>query len=785
MADNAVTIVEKNIAFKIAQQFPAHYREHGSELVAMVEHYYKFVETEPNMGVYNSRKLFEYRDIGTTLSSMIIYFKKKYMADLPPLDDDVTVKFVIRNILDLYRRKGTEAGLMLFFRMFYKADIQVTYPAKFMFKPSDSIWKTGIYLQMFQNNNEFYSGSGILYEYKDLLSRNIYGSISKAKAIVDKINFVYLNGTLTPIIYITNVKGKFLKNDDIVSRFAGEDVAFGRLNGSADSIDVVTKGKDIVVTTDNKIGDILSIKSTYGKGGAAIVTDLQAEFTGTVEYTIDDGGWGYTIGNTRLLVSNQVMVLPNPDFRFVLQEVLQDTAGNRGIVVGQNSIAVGVKMDTGDNFVIGRNISTVDRLVYNDVGAVIANNNFTLTAYAIGPPATGDIFNISAKNESSPGPLYPDTGVVADVKVETLSNIESISLITDVISNFLNVPFDSADYNATPPAIIPMSGTASPVTRFTPLNEAFDLEPFDIGTIVAFENINPGQEYINDTFSLAIDAQMVAFERVSQILLIADFTAGFTVGDTIEQVSTGTTGIITGLDNNIGALYVLPYSYYGFQTSLSDSIIHKGNEFDVLAVSRDYSTKRFGENASISNKTLFSQGRISDVEIRNSGFGYVDGEKVILVDKDGVNRAQGTINADSQGITAGFWGSQSSHINGYWTNPESNVFEYYDGKMKIQDSDYYQEYSYEIKSTVDPRKYDKVVKDTMHLAGSKLFSNFIYEQLTGPKITARMQVNRKDDYVRGGDPIVGPNQFIGDQTIRADNFVYTSDDTVSFTVDNG
>jgi len=75
MADNTVNLVEKNIAFSIAQQFPAYYKEHGAELVAMVEHYYKFVESEPNMGVYNTRRMFEYRDIATTLSEMVIYFQ--------------------------------------------------------------------------------------------------------------------------------------------------------------------------------------------------------------------------------------------------------------------------------------------------------------------------------------------------------------------------------------------------------------------------------------------------------------------------------------------------------------------------------------------------------------------------------------------------------------------------------------------------------------------------------------------------------------------------------------
>jgi hypothetical protein len=770
MADNTVNLVEKNIAFSIAQQFPAYYKEHGAELVAMVEHYYKFVESEPNMGVYNTRRMFEYRDIATTLSEMVIYFQKKYMNGLPGIEDDKTTKFVIRNIMDLYRRKGTEAGLTLFFRMFFEADVQISYPAKHMLKPSDSVWQTGVYLQMYPNNNNFSSAAGVAYEYKDLLSRNIYGSISKAKAIVDKINFVYLNGTLTPIIYISDPKGKFQRYDDIISRIAGEDVSFGRLNGSADSLEI---DLDWGGTTGNNIGDVLDITSKYGKGGKAVVTELQAQFTGTVKYNIDDGGFGYTIPNTKLLASNQVIVLANEDFRFEVLEVLEDTAGNSGTVIGQNSVAVGVKMEPGNSFDVSRDISTISRTV-----------NFTLTEFNA-VTDVGDIFTISALNDSSPGALYANTGVLTDVKVEELDNIESVTLITDIIGNFLNVPLNSADYNASPPASLPMSGTVSPVVLATALEDAFDLTPFDIGTIKSFENVNPGSDYVNDTFSIAVDEQMVAFERFEQVILVDNYSASFSVGDTINQPLTGTTGLITRINGDLGALYVLPYSYYGFKTGASDFFNHKGNAYDVLAVERNYTTKRFGENAIIRNETLFSQGRIAAAEIRNSGFGYVDNEIVKLTNADGINQAQATLRANSQGITSGFWGSQSSHINGYWTNPDSNVFEYYDGKMKIQDSDFYQEYSYVIKSTIDISKYESVVKDTMHLAGSKMFGNFVYDRLTGPKVTSRFRLSRKDDYISGGSPIVGPNQEIGDRTVRADNLIFTVDDTITFTVDNG
>lgn len=770
MADNQVTLVEKNIAFKIANQFPAIYREQGKELVDMVEQYYRFVEAEPNMGVYNTRRMFEYRDIGTTLASMVIYFKKKFMADLPNIEDDQTIRFVIRNIMDLYRRKGTEAGLKLFFRMFYEADIQVSYPAEKMFKPSESSWKTGTYLQMYKNIGRFQNRDGSKeYTYADLLSKNIIGSISKAKAIVDKINFVYLSGTLTPIIYITNPKGKFIKYDDILARIDGEDIAFGKLNGSADEliIDLEYGG-----TTDNEIGDIYNIESIsgYGSGGKAIVTELQDEFTGTVNYELKDGGFGYTIPNTKILVSNQVIILNNQDFKFEILEVLSDSAGNEGTVIGQNRSAVGIKMEPGEEFDISRDIST-NR----------PSGNFTLTRYV--PSAnTGQIFSISGKNDSSPGPLYANTGANTDAKVEELTNIETVSLITDLISGFVNVQLNSSDFNTNPPATATMSGAASPVTLATPLNQAFDLTPFDIGTIKSFENLNPGADYVNDTFTIVRDEQMIAFDRYNQIILVDNFTASFSVGDEIRQADIDVTGKITKIDQDKQIIYVLPYSYYGFSTNGGD-ITHKGNDYAIVSVERDYNSLQFANNAVVESKTEFSTGRIAAAEVRDSGFGYVDRETVYLVDDEGTRHAKAELRANSQGITAGFWSSQFSHINGYWTNPDSKEFEYYDSKKKIQDSDYIQEYSYEIKSTVTLDKYEQVVKDTMHLAGTKLFGNFAYNKVTGPTLTHKFSLRVKDDYIIGGADIVGPDQDVGDQTVRADSVVYSVDST-NITSDN-
>jgi len=181
--------VQKDIAFFINQQFPNIYREDGPELVQLARDYYKWLESDSKQSHYNSRRMFEYKDVDTTLKSMLIFFQKKYLADLK-LQTNV-VNILVKNILDLYRRKGTPAGIELFFSIFYREyDTDIIYPAKRMLKVSNSVWKQGIYLQMFPNDNYFLSKTDVEYTYADLISRNITGSASEAKAAVSKINFI-------------------------------------------------------------------------------------------------------------------------------------------------------------------------------------------------------------------------------------------------------------------------------------------------------------------------------------------------------------------------------------------------------------------------------------------------------------------------------------------------------------------------------------------------------------------------------------------------------------------
>ena len=710
--------IEKFISYQIEKQFPSIFREDGVELVEFMKYYYKFLEESSNQSIYNNRRLFEYRDIDNTLESMIIFFKNKYMKDLP-LDGDNT-RFAVKNILDLYRRRGTPEGVELFFRLFYNETVDIYYPSEAILKPSSSSWNNGIFLQLYPRE---------IADLKDLTGREIYGSISKAEGVVDRILFTLVNNVLTPILFLGSVRGTFIGFDDIYTIINGEIANFGRVYGSLDSITI--DSNDPRATTGNNIGDLVSVAYPGARGGKAIVTEVSQTISGEIEYFIDESGFGYTEENTLLLVSNQIIFSDDLFEKLQVLETLQDQDGNRGIVIGGNENLVGVRMEEGFEFSSNSIITTTrssnndivlvdDEIITSNTNLVIINkdaNNYFSDSEII------YYESIVPKNESSPGPLYPEVAntSILSVKLEELDNQETVSLITDIISNFLDVQLDSVDFND-PPALVPMSGIANPVTINTRIDEAFDLEPFTIGSIKRFVNVKPGSSYVNRVFAVALDPVMVNFDIYNQIITLDNISTTFEVGSIITQ--NGISGKILRITGN--TLFVLPYSYYGFANG---PITFNGVSYNPISISRDYSSKKLGFNADINAVTQFAVGKILKVDVTNSGYGYSDNREVTITDNFGNTLAVGITDARGQGIIEGRWSSKESHLN------------YQDGKV-LQDSDYYQEYSYRISSKTDINTYKNTLTEISHLAGTKMFGQFVLKDEVKVNSSARISIIR-------------------------------------------
>jgi len=869
--------IEKNLSLFIKNQFPAIYREDGPELVKLVEEYYKWSETQENQHIYQARRLFETRDIDSTLNSMLIFFKKKFLADLP-LKADI-IKFVVKNILDLYRAKGTARGIELFFAIFYQEfEIEILYPAEKMQKVSDSEWKQGTYLQMFPNNNFFTSKTGKEYQYLDLLARNIEGSVTGAKASVRSINFFILNGIKTPVIYLDGIQGTFNKYEDILCNVNGEVVQFGKTNGSLSKFTIVDKsgvGAKRKNLSGREIGEVLNVHQKDGNAGKAIVTAVTDTASGQIKYDLVNGGYGYTIDNTRLLVSDQSIILDNSEFgydqEFIVGETLQDVAGRTGIVIGQSLSSIGVKLDTAfanTGFTDSTTVTTVrPNILVNGISTPVPQLSINLALVAN---------QLVAVNGSSPGPLYPDTLNVEDVIVSSITDASIASIITDVISPFLPIQLHQtdigptvtgdpnvSDYNS---GATNMTGTTVAPNIYTVLSDAFDIQDLTIGSIVGFDNINPGSDYQNDVFAIAQDSLLKNIDRKNQIVLFTDAgdAGSFSVKDRIRGATSGINGVVTDVNQQDGFITITPFNIDGLNRNENITFENAPTQIkNVLSISTDFTgIGRFGDNAIVEPETEFAVGKISEVNILNSGFGYweyeVD-ESQITDFANGLGElrtanndfvSHGIIKADTQGVTSGYSAGTNSHLSGWkqngvtttktnlpdaslplivaqivlganpistypilapqfepWFNSTAsdgfaiydlskqgmaisattgiwltqirsktaaaaitarwnnivvpslkeqvwyksmenlvwefdeniNVYdqEYFDSGQRIQDSDFYQEYSYQIKSSLPIENYEKLLKENMHLAGSKLFGDFIFKAKVGGTIKPR------------------------------------------------
>lgn len=117
-----------------------------------------------------------------------------------------------------------------------------------------------------------------------------------------------------------------------------------------------------------------------------------------------------------------------------------------------------------------------------------------------------------------------------------------------------------------------------------------------------------------------------------------------------------------------------------------------------------------GDNAVITSQVNIGDGLVSSVKIKNSGLGYHDQfETIQLYNDTQSNTSQisyGTINLGAVGSQEGFWSTTKGFL---------------DSDKYIQDSYFYQEYSYQILSSKSLDKYLEVLKDVFHPAGNEVF----------------------------------------------------------------
>lgn len=287
--------IEKLISPLVASQFPAFYQEEGDQFIAFVKAYYEWMEQSGNV-LNQVRSLGDYRDIDTTPEEFIVYFKEKYLKNIQ-FDTASNKTLLVKNSLDLYRSKGTERSIDLFFKLVYGTNADVKYPAENIFRLSDGIWELPLYLEV------SYSKYNI-----DYVGKQIIGALTGATGFVERYIRRRTDRGYVNLLYITNINGAF-RNGEVLGININNVPVFdstkrAKMIGSVNRVEIIDKGQEFAV------GDIVSFsESERGNGGLARVSSVGSA-TGIVDFIFIDGGYGYTL-DAESLISEKVVSLSN------------------------------------------------------------------------------------------------------------------------------------------------------------------------------------------------------------------------------------------------------------------------------------------------------------------------------------------------------------------------------------------------------------------------------------------------------------------------------------------
>jgi hypothetical protein len=162
-------------------------------------------------------------------------------------------------------------------------------------------------------------------------------------------------------------------------------------------------------------------------------------------------------------------------------------------------------------------------------------------------------------------------------------------------------------------------------------------------------------------------------------------------------------------DSNSTYMDVKRTSFNRFVPNLLITGDQSGVTANVVFTTENQSANVLGNNAIVLSPAGVSNGTLLTVEVYDSGYFYEDGETVVLSIDTNPIRGAGIVRSYNQGRGVG-----------YWRNSDGKL----DEDKFIQDNYYYQEYSYEIQSGIDPSQYETIIDSSSHVAGTKRFASF-------------------------------------------------------------
>lgn len=567
----------KEVSQLIESQFPAIYKEDGEDLVAFLEAYYEFLQSNDDYSYKIGRQIFDLADIDSSLEAFLVHFKNTYLAGFPYAT--ITDKrFIIKHINEYYRTKGSERSLALLMKMLYNEEIELYYPRADILRASDSEWYKPYYLEVGRTSRN-----------PSFLNKEITGELSGAKAFVESVVRKRIKGKEIDVLYLSSLRGQFKTGERITDDGVLENAPV--IEGSMSSLEVVYGGRN------NAVGDIFNVVTEEGLQGKVKVTGI-VNATGRVDFSVQEKGWGYTTDEyTDVYIAKAMLFANNVGDTFIPLETIYQPIEKVSIISGTNilkasntaigqliegktsggalvanGVIVGIANTDANGAITTANSSTGIITIQTDLGTFTGQKSLILNSNTVGYQVneyideqstyTIDISNISGtftSNEKVVQSIYTTYGTLVSGLTGTLtanSTTFTVSSTTGLVVGQPLVKTSGTGVFKTGTKIKKITGPTTLTLSATPLTAGaitFNATTYQVRTNYAYGQANTAA---SNTSILTLTGAFGTFNTTANTLIVGATSNASALPTSVNVTSQGARGVVTNVTGNTASVTV-------------------------------------------------------------------------------------------------------------------------------------------------------------------------------------------------------------------------------------
>lgn len=740
------SLVKAKVSAVVSQQLPEFVREDHPQFGVFLKAYYEWLEQN-----YPLRELESIMSIDSTLDEYVEYFADQLMHLLPKAMV-ADRRLILKHAKDLYLAKGTPGSYELLFKlMFNETPQQIYYPKRDMLRISDGKWSSNRVIRAVQIYDDNGTPTILEGESFELVGQTLFqdafsGLDKPASARVESIIKYYVGTQLINEITISE--------EGVIGFFEPNQLVYGTSNVSGQKVELYVLPFISKVTIDSpgkyySPGDLLSVISGDGSGFRAEVASIQ---NGSVsEVKVVAGGDGHYVGQPVIFdntdagyggsssVESATAYVSEVEYGYFM---LEDTdrwapatnyfsTGARIVYDGSEYqvVSTGRTSDTTPpSHLYGTlyNGTVALKYVGSASGRLVAEDEYPISLERDRVYRIDEFGNYIGTDTQSDSEIieYKSTGAVKAVKLtyggKHYNKLPKAYTATDYISAISTPASGDATVNVT--TVLPHGLTQGDTIVLVGTAKAVADGTFVVSAVVDLYNF----KYVAPSVTkLAGNLQKFGYKQYFYPIR--------------QNTNLQTSKVkLKPLSQSIGAVTDIVIANFGY--GYNNAVLHLPS---VMQVEDTVGVFLNGETVEIQSQTLaleitgdeflLEDGQPFELEQQLTSSGIVKGfdrdtNVLQLSPSDVTFRNRGRIVGQTSGASAKILDVSAGLVTpiitgngltaGKFTNSDGKVS---DASKRIQDSFYYQDYSYVIRIGQSVNKYRDAVKKLLHPVGLAMF----------------------------------------------------------------